>query len=187
MSKIELITQPADDENMSRSESLEATLEKLKKLVDDNPVPSGDDDDDEGVSAKEAAQEIRRSPSPTREFSHEKLKEFAGTEANKDDEDEQEYDDDGFAIPQGKIPIDGHFSTRELQELVEIAQLEGYLNDVDFKVVDHNETLGDKVVIADHDRSSEGKKYGEDEERKDAKKQKELKEHSSERSGEHPK
>lgn len=77
-----------------------------------------------------------------------------------------EYDDDGFVIPQGKIPLDGHFSTSEIKELIKLSKEEGILKeDVNIKVLDSNEHIGDKVVISeesDKDKLDNPDKEGKD-------------------------
>lgn len=59
----------------------------------------------------------------------------------------KEIDHDGLEVPEGKIPLDGHFTAEEIEELVEMAKSEGILkNNVIVKVLEHNK-FGDKVVI----------------------------------------
>ncbi|RCK60395.1 hypothetical protein Cantr_08281 [Candida viswanathii] len=58
-------------------------------------------------------------------------------------------DFEGIEIPEGKIPLDGQFSTKEVQKIVEIAQEHGILNDdITVQLVD-KKPVGDTVVIAD--------------------------------------
>lgn len=67
-----------------------------------------------------------------------------------------ELDEDGFEIPQDKIPLDGHFSTDEVKELVKLTQEEGMLlDDVNVKVVDSNEVVGDKIQIVEEEHKEE--------------------------------
>lgn len=131
MSKIEVMTQPDRHENGSSNET---TLDKLKELVEQNPVADEDEENkhDEGP------------------------------------EDETKYDYDGFEVPEGKIPIDGHFSTKEIQELVTIAQEEGLLNkEIRVLVKDHNNTIGDKVVISQAEDQEDDKEDDEEVDPKD--------------------
>ena len=68
-------------------------------------------------------------------------------------------------VPQGKIPLDGQFSTDELKKLVEVAQEKGILSeDVDLKVIDSGE-IGDRIRLADAKAKEENerKKDGESE------------------------
>lgn len=73
--------------------------------------------------------------------------------SGSESDEEAEYDEDGFEIPPGKIPLDGHFSTEEVQHLIEIAQKEGFLKeDVAVKVVERNKLIGDKIVLIEDDK-----------------------------------
>lgn len=75
------------------------------------------------------------------------------TSSGSESDEEAEYDEDGFEIPPGKIPLDGHFSTEEVQHLIEIAQKEGFLKeDVAVKVVERNKLIGDKIVLIEDDK-----------------------------------
>lgn len=63
-----------------------------------------------------------------------------------------EVDEDGFEIPPDKIPLDGHFSTDEVKELVKLTQEEGMLlEDVNVKILDSNEVVGDKIQIVEEE------------------------------------
>lgn len=77
------------------------------------------------------------------------------TDQNDTKSDDVEVDEDGFEIPQDRIPIDGHFSTEEVKELVKLTQEEGMLLDeVIVKVLDSNE-VGDRIEIVGEDREEE--------------------------------
>lgn len=80
---------------------------------------------------------IDKQPPPSSEFPlYESLK-------NKN------LDFDGLEIPEGKIPLDGQFSTKEVQEIVKIAQDDGVLKeDITVKLIE-TKAVGDKVVISD--------------------------------------
>ncbi|MCP8718786.1 MAG: hypothetical protein M5F18_05760 [Asgard group archaeon] len=55
----------------------------------------------------------------------------------------------GIEIPEDKIPIDGQFSTKEVQEMVKVAQDNGMLKDDVTVTLVEKKTIGDKVVISD--------------------------------------
>ncbi|RCK56584.1 hypothetical protein Cantr_05365 [Candida viswanathii] len=58
-------------------------------------------------------------------------------------------DYEGIEIPEGKIPLDGQFSTKEVQKIVEIAQENGILKeDITVQLVE-KKSVGDTVVISD--------------------------------------
>lgn len=143
--KVQLIAQP---EQADRRPLAQETLEKLQKLADENSVENKEDNPEPDAS------EIKRSPSPSRVYSHEtvhktgkKSDNGSEKEAEKEEESEGEYDADGFKIPAGKIPLDGHFSAREIDQLILMAQDEGLLDeDVRMKVLERNQ-IGDKVII----------------------------------------
>lgn len=79
-----------------------------------------------------------------------KLYKTSSSSSSSSSESDTNYDEDGFEIPPGKIPLDGHFSTEELELLVDIAKKEGILkNDVDVKVIGTSELFGDKVVLSE--------------------------------------
>ena len=167
--KVQLIAQP---EQADRRPLAQETLEKLQKLADENSVENKED--------KEEPAELKRSPSPSRVYSHETVhksgkKNDNGSEketkkeSEKEDESEGEYDADGFKIPAGKIPLDGHFSAREIDQLILMAQDEGLLDeDVRRKVLERNQ-IGDKVIILEEPPESEEQ----DETKEEAKKNQE--------------
>lgn len=120
MNKVEVITQPVS--HLKDISTNEGTLEKLKDLVEKNPVL---EDDDEKYAGDK------------------------GSHDTESQEDDIKYDYDGFEVPEGKIPIDGHFSTKEIQELVGIAQDVGIIDkEIEVVVKEHNDVIGDKVVIS---------------------------------------
>lgn len=148
--KVELIAQP---QNGDKKPLNQETLEKLRKLIEENEVDSEEEriDDDGEV-------EIERAPSPSRTFSHETARKHEKEGVHEDSEvaEESKYDEDGFKIPAGKIPLDGHFSAAEIDQLIQIAKSEGLLDeDVRMKVLEKTQ-LGDKVVIAEeHEKKTD--------------------------------
>lgn len=75
------------------------------------------------------------------------------TDPSSSEDEDANYDEDGFEIPEGKIPIDGHFSTKEVEQLIEIAKKEGFLKDeVNIKVLESSDLLGDKIVMTEDDK-----------------------------------
>lgn len=130
MTNIQLVSQP---EKAPKDEK--HTLEKLQELVRENPLA---DDLEEEKGAHQ--------------LSHVDPKNNAVPESPV-------MDDDGFEIPPGKIPIDGHFLTHEIKQLVTLAQKEGLLdNSVQVSVVETNDVVGDKIVISEknEERRQEG-------------------------------
>ncbi|CAH6722434.1 hypothetical protein CLIB1444_09S03488 [[Candida] jaroonii] len=72
---------------------------------------------------------------------------------------EEQVDFDGFKIPDGKIPLDGHFSTNEIRELVNLAKSEGLLSEnVVVTVLESNGALGDKLVIKEENTEEKNDK-----------------------------
>ncbi|EGV60020.1 hypothetical protein PSN45_002246 [Yamadazyma tenuis] len=139
MNKIEIITQP--EAQSANKDPATGTVDKLQDLIHQNPQPHDSSPD--------------RPLSPSEELSHE-----ASDTSHKDKKNsvqmpnkakgEKITDHDGFEIPQGKIPLDGHFSTSEIKALVNLAKDEGFLKEsVEVQVADHSETVGDKVVIVE--------------------------------------
>lgn len=186
MDKIELITQP---EKGSASESpQERTLQKLRNLVSEYQPDTNDEEEENETgdkqkeheeTGKEKTGESDKDGSHSEgKHSHDKVHQNNARDVNEDskttqettthekEEDSVEYDDDGFEIPQGKIPLDGHFSTSEIRELVKLSKEEGILkDDVNFKVLDTNEEIGDKVVISEEsakDKIDNGDTKGKD-------------------------
>lgn len=120
------------------------TIEKLKELVKEYPA---EDDKDE--------------------TSNEENK-----KSNEEDSESDDYDEDGFKVPSGKIPIDGHFTSKEIEQLVSIAQEEGFIkDDVSVEVLLRDENFGDKVVI---EEKSEDEEESEDKHIAEKKKKKKL-------------
>ncbi|CAH2352590.1 hypothetical protein CLIB1423_07S03004 [[Candida] railenensis] len=107
-------------EKNSGTEEPQHTIEKLKELVKE--YPAEDDKDEAGNDGDKKEDE--------------------------DDSESEEYDEDGFKVPSGKIPIDGHFTSKEIEQLVSVAQDEGLIkDDVTVEVLSRDENFGDKVVI----------------------------------------
>lgn len=128
MDKIELVTQPERAEAMGHSDS----LQKLKEMVEKKELTDEQDDKEE-----QEEQDERDDQKDTANLASHKT----------ESEPTKIYDDDGFEIPRGKIPIDGHFSTNEIKELVELAQEKGLIDkEIEVEVVEHN-AIGDKVLI----------------------------------------
>lgn len=133
MTKIELISQPEEGPTDEKH-----TLEKLQDLVRENPL--AEDLEETANENSEANQHSHVDPKSS--FAEEPLK-----------------DDDGFDIPPGKIPIDGHFLTHEIKQLVALAQKEGILDpSVEVSVVQTNDLVGDKILISEKkdDKKPEG-------------------------------
>lgn len=185
MDKIELMTQPEKD---SASESpQERTLQKLRSLVTEY-LPDMNDEEEENETEDKEPEETakeKKSEGDKNGHSHSQGKhphvnvhQKNAKDVNEDSTTTQEttthekedgsveYDDDGFVIPQGKIPLDGHFSTSEIKELVKLSKEEGILkDDVNIKVLDTNKDIGDKVVISEE--SDKDKLDNPDKEEKD--------------------
>lgn len=188
MDKIELMTQPEKD---SVSESpQERTLQKLKSFVSEYRPDTNDDDEEEkkeheGTGKEKTGESDKNGNSHSHsKHSYDNVHQNDAKDVNKDSKETQEkttheeegsvgYDDDGFAIPQGKIPLDGHFSTSEIKELLKLSKEGGILKDgVNVKVLDSNEKVGDKVVISektDKDKVDKGDQEGEDDSNGDKK------------------
>lgn len=163
MNKIEIVTQPNEPELPTDA------LYKLEKLVEESEAPP--QSPAETLKPKSPPKSKPRSPNPTVNDQDLKKKTAIATKSRKtldsavssqdstmekltSSESESEegviYDDDGFAIPEGKIPLDGHFSTGEIKQLVDIAQQEGLLrDDIKVKVVETNEVFGDKIEVVE--------------------------------------
>lgn len=81
---------------------------------------------------------------------------------------EEQVDFDGFKIPDGKIPLDGHFSTNEIRGLVKLAKSEGLLSEnVVVTVLESNGELGDKVVIKEDNKEEKNDKINKGDDEKD--------------------
>lgn len=64
-----------------------------------------------------------------------------------------QIDEDGFVIPNGKLPIDGHFSTEEVKGLIELAQEDGAISNVRVDVIESGE-LGDRIeIVENHEKA----------------------------------
>ncbi|KAF5211395.1 hypothetical protein EJF18_30784 [Clavispora lusitaniae] len=85
-----------------------------------------------------------------------KLKQLA---ENSKSSPESEKDEDGFVIPEGKLPIDGNFSTEEVKKLIEIAKEDGSMaENIHVEVLDGNK-IGERVKIvekSEHDGKANG-------------------------------
>lgn len=173
MNKIELITQP---ETQEKEKSPNEALQKLKNLVEDYPrLDDSDKEDNEPDNGKTRSPSLGREESLRDKARNSKhtIEDYETThdldeERQKEDAQEKQedpvLDDDGFEIPQGKIPLDGHFSTQELKEILGAAKEEGLLNEnVEVKVLESNE-IGDKIVIAEREENEEGEKDEDDKE-----------------------
>lgn len=119
------------------------------------------------------------------EASLEKLRTLVAEQVEYDNEvaanEEEQRDEDGFEIPTGKIPIDGHFSTSEVKELVDLAKQEGCLNEsVDVKVLDKSDEIGDQIEIKE-DEQTEEKDGSEKDEEKDENKENKAHEKTDEK------
>lgn len=83
-----------------------------------------------------------------------------------------EYDFDGFKVPKGKIPLDGHFTTKEIDALISVAQDEGVLNEqVRVDVLNNNEKIGDRIIVKDPSDEKAAKKQDEEDEENESKKE----------------
>lgn len=181
MDKIQLMTQP--EKESAPEAPQERTLQKLKDLVADY-LPDAKDEEVEAENTKKGDRDSEKDTEGNykdfnglrkaqEEQSGDKVTQGNAdakggskqTQDNDQKEDVAEYDDDGFEIPQGKIPLDGHFSTSEIRELVNLSKEEGILKeDINIKVLESNEAIGDKVVISEEPDKNEKNKDGEEEE-----------------------
>lgn len=201
MNKIEIITQHSDSTEIDPEHSAIVKLQELIKENPSPPPKEERDGEEEREKKdrklkkreeREASRQPKStpmSPNPTADWSKQSVKENGkdareatasttttdtkvySSSSESDSESDTNYDEDGFEIPQGKIPLDGHFSTEELELLVDLAKKEGFLkDDVAIKVVETSKQFGDKVVITedhakkepDHDSNKQKeKKQGE--------------------------
>lgn len=60
-----------------------------------------------------------------------------------------QVDQDGFTIPEGKLPIDGHFSTQEVKTLVDLAKQDGAIGSNVHVDVVHSNKLGDLIEVSE--------------------------------------
>ncbi|CCG22528.1 hypothetical protein CORT_0B08230 [Candida orthopsilosis Co 90-125] len=183
--KVEIYTQPPQQDQ--RSDSIEESIAtKLEELIEKHPIlpeealeGDGDENEEEREvrihqQQERAKEDIERSQYTTHsEIAHKEVSDFEPeTESEQEEEAEGdvEVDHDGMEVPQGKIPLDGQFSTDELKKLVEVAQEKGILSeDVDLKVVDSGE-IGDRIRLADAKADEEKKKEKEKEDEKEKEK-----------------
>lgn len=182
MDKIQLMTQPEKDSAPEAPQ--ERTLQKLKDLVADY-LPDAKDEEVEAENTQKGERDTEKDTEGNyknfnglrkgqEEQSGDKVTlsnadAKGGSDQTQDNDQKEEefveYDDDGFEIPQGKIPLDGHFSTSEIRELVKLSKEEGILKeDINIKVLESNEAIGDKVVISEEPEKDEKNKDKEDEE-----------------------
>lgn len=147
-SKVELVTQPPKD---SEASPRDEALRKLKDLVEENieSEPSSQ------YKAEDSVLQLNKDKSSGLDYSKETLD---STQSST------KYDEDGFEIPLGKIPLDGHFSTEEVKELVEISKEEGVLkSDVNVNIVEHNDAVGDRIEVSEEDDTGREKEEEEEE------------------------
>ncbi|CCE86142.1 Piso0_005792 [Millerozyma farinosa CBS 7064] len=162
MDKIELITQPGSkqhDMSQSSEEARDNAIGKLQQLVreksdsSDETQPSGGEVDAD--TAQGGSPELPDSEMVTAEGSDSETDSAEGSDTD-DGTESKEIDYDGFEIPRGKIPLDGHFSTKEIDTLLKMSKESGILHkDVSLDVVTENQLVGDRVVL--HERSSDEK------------------------------
>lgn len=132
--KFELVTQPHKEE--SPESVRDETLRKLLQLVQENTADSHSAED----KATEHVSNLNKDTSKGLDHTNEILEPLASPT----------LDEDGFEIPLGKIPLDGHFSTDEVKELVELSKEEGVLkDDVNVKVLESNEVVGDRIEVVE--------------------------------------
>lgn len=147
MGRIELVTQPSK-ENIKEGTLRENTMQKLHKLVNETLEDQDTDQDEEKVGQKREKEDHVRS-------------EKSGLSS------ETHVDHDGFEVPTGKIPLDGNFSTREVKEIIELAQEEGVLQDnINVEVLGRS-SFGNRVVVTEKEQQEKDKKEREEKEAKD--------------------
>lgn len=130
--KIELVTQPPKESENSVREDV---LRKLLELVDRNSASESAQKSTDAISG------LNKDKTKGKDYSKEVLN-YSPSSAT--------VDSDGFEVPEGKIPLDGHFSTDEVKELVELSKEEGLLNeDVSVHILQENEVVGDRVELAE--------------------------------------
>lgn len=143
MGRIELVTQPSK-ENIQEDTFREDTMQKLHKLVNET-LEDKDKDEHKEEHKKEREEQVR------------------GEESGLSSE--TPVDHDGFEVPEGKIPLDGNFSSREVKEIIELAQEEGVLNDgINVEVLDRS-SLGNRVVVTEKEQQEKDKKEKEQQEK----------------------
>ncbi|CCE87249.1 Piso0_005792 [Millerozyma farinosa CBS 7064] len=152
MDKIELITQPDSEQQdmpQSSEEARDNAIGKLQQLVRER----SDSSDETQPSGGEADADMAHRGSQASPDSEMDATEGADT---GDGGGSKEVDYDGFEIPRGKIPLDGHFSTKEIDTLLKMSKESGILHkDVSLDVVNENKLVGDRVVL--HERSRDEK------------------------------
>ncbi|KAI5954715.1 hypothetical protein KGF57_003738 [Candida theae] len=187
--KVEIYTQPPDQDQ--KSESVEESIAtKLEELIVKHPVLPEDADEGEGNDEKaeddrgsklqqkqeKAKEDIKKAHSTKHVEGRHKEAQDSESESETEDEADVELDHDGMEVPQGKIPLDGQFSTEELKKLIEVAQEKGILSeDVDLKVVDSSE-IGDRIRLADSQASDNKEEEGKEKEEEGKEKEEEGKE-----------
>lgn len=153
--KIELITQPErDTETPSEAE----TLKKLKRIVEEY---SQKDHDHHNNSTRHDPEKLGDRPRHSSKQESEELEKREAEDESHEDEkpvageditDQQDYLVGDEDKPEGKIPLDGHFSTQEVKYILQASKEGGLLkNDIDMRVLMHNDITGDKVVISSPD------------------------------------
>lgn len=99
------------------------------------------------------------SSSPSRSDMLKKLLKMA--EQNVKLSSSTKVDQDGFVVPDGKLPIDGHFSTQEVKELIELAKEDGAIGDnVRVDIVESSK-LGDRIEVVESPDLSDDEKRDE--------------------------
>lgn len=168
---VEIMTQP--DRQEKQEKSPHNVLNKLKDLMDeerseddqeeeandseDKPVADYGSDNESFGSSCELEDEFEKE----REGETERYEAYVHDDMNNEDNGNVKYDDDGFEIPRGKIPIDGHFTTEEVKYLISLSKDEGILSkDIDVKIQCSNDAVGDKLQIFE-ERSTKEAHYEE--------------------------
>ncbi|KAG5421844.1 hypothetical protein I9W82_000937 [Candida metapsilosis] len=183
--RVEIYTQPAEQDQ--KSDSVEESIAtKLEELIEKHPILAEDDGNEEGQQEEEEKDERKTKAHEKQDRAKEDIKkshytthpegrrkETPGSDSETESEGDEgdagdvELDEDGMEVPQGKIPLDGQFSTEELKKLVEIAQEKGILSeDVDLKVIDSGE-IGDRIRLADAQKREEKEKEEKEKEEKE--------------------
>lgn len=149
--KFELMTQPPkDNERSVRDETLRKLLELVQENTHSEPKPSQE-------HSSKLVEELKKDKRKGLDYSKEVL----------DSKQSPTFDEDGFEIPLGKIPLDGHFSTEEVKELVELSKEEGVLKeDVNVKILEANNVVGDRIEVVEELKSNEAKEEDKDDHKK---------------------
>ncbi|KAK6198889.1 uncharacterized protein RJT21DRAFT_52246 [Scheffersomyces amazonensis] len=142
--KIEIISQPEKDAPSNGDKS--QALKKLKKLVDE--FSSSEPEDQSRQGEQFISSQYKQVLDRNKGYSRREEKDMRDSGVD--------IDSDGFEIPPGKIPIDGHFSTQEIKELIELTKDVGILNDdVEVEVVEQDPQFGDRVIIKEEEEEEE--------------------------------